>query len=286
MGGLLGAGLYHCIPIGLFVILRWLIGHWAEYLLYAYLVGYAYHYFLLQRVSKRVPVALLRTDEKANRLEPNNKIGLLNMGRLSVFLHKNDTFLFGGFLCALLEFQFILLFFSPNHLGIPNASGGVVECLLIGIDNVLHEIFLNALQLYGIHLGPELSNLPPLAATVLFFFRTASDFAIIMLVYIIFKRSRIRGLMLQMPDEDDIDQCLAWFDTIIRGNEDWIRSCMDEVVFLMLARHYICGNYEMVQALSREFSMIRVTPDVRNLFVHPRTGEVLFEGTFGAESKK
>lgn len=235
------------------------------YVLAAALVGFLY---LVPKASGSRTIYFKRDKE--------GKIDTLWLGLLSEVI--NPGVLMGMiFLMATgMATQTALLRFTSNHLDVPAATS-VWSAFLMTLKTVLH-IPLDLLELYvGPVGGPKAESPSIWSATVLNFFRVVYDGLIGVALYSTYQRWRIRKLYRTHPRSGSVEDLLAWMEQISRDKANWGRMLHDEMVFNMIAEEYLRGNYDVVRKLARQFVSIDVANEVRQLFVDPRTGELLFE---------
>jgi hypothetical protein len=227
------------------------------------------------RVSKsQAAVGRVRLDESG----PGATLVGLHLGRLRDIFHVASWATNGLFLGCAFGFQWGLIYFTHDHAGLP-VEGGFLESFLLTLDNLSHGVFLDTFELYGLHLGPKVEH-SWRSASVFYAFRLAFDALVLLILYGAYQRYRIGHLFWYLPhDLARPDDLLGWLDAVCQDQHKWPARFVDEFLFLVLAKEYARGNYELVRQVSRQFPWLTVARPVRNLF-RDADGEPIFHGTY------
>ncbi len=227
----------------------------------------------------------IKSQEKAREITFHREAGKvdgLELGRLHEIFETSEPSTLGLFLGICFGLQMGLLWFSPDHGGLPIA-GGPRECGLLTLDNACHGIFLDTFELYNFHWGEKPAHTYR-SATVFYAFRLAFDAFTLLAVYGGYRRYRLRGLFRGFPhDPRRLSDLLDWMETRCGDEHAWPRQYFDEFLFLMLAKDYLRGNLATVRQVSRQFPWLAISDEVRAAFIGP-DGETTLRGRWASKS--
>jgi len=188
----------------------------------------------------------------------SRKVTGLSLGRLDHGADYRTPYTILGILLGTLAIQSAEIYFIPAHVGL-SISPGLTESFLISVNNLLHGLFLDFLDHYGIHLVDAVEH-TSWSATVFLSFRIVYDTLVVVFVVMLVRRRRVRKFY-------DVKSLCAWIDQICRQQPHWWKQCPDEFVFLMLVEEYLGGRYDLVRELTHQFPGLEVSNPVRELFV-------------------
>ncbi len=208
--------------------------------------------------------------------DKTRKIDRLSLGELGELIHNGlyigVLFLFGQLMVA----QTALIYHTGSHLGIEEVRG-LGDSIVITLKSAFY-IPLDLIELYiGKVGGIRLEQLPPYPATVINICKVTYAGLMGVLLFNMFQRWRFRRLAKSYPHTEDLNEFLNWNEQIGRDPANFGRKLHNEMVFCAIAEEYIRGNFTLVREMSRQFVSVGVKNSVRKLFVHPETGELLFE---------
>jgi hypothetical protein len=196
-----------------------------------------------------------------SRSEKEPRISRLCLGQIDHFLDpKNLNLVLFSFL-FLVVMQVTLLSFTRNHCGIP-FDGDFLTSFLLTLDNLFHGIFLDVCELYGLRLGDKIEH-NSWSASFFLFFRLGYDAMFLLVIYLGWQRWSTRKLFRRLPG--DSAELVAWLGTEL--DTAWFKKFPTEYTFLMLARDYLSGRYDVVRAVGSEFPNLGIHGEVRALFV-------------------
>jgi hypothetical protein len=229
------------------------------WVLYAAPLGLLYLVKLTVEVMKAGAVGLELDRGRADRFR---------LGRLNDVFSAGAPGTLGLFFGVAFGAFWGLLVWSPGQGGV-GAAGGVWSCFLLAADNVLHGVLLDAAELYDLRVGDKVTHTTA-SATVFGIARLAFDGLALLFAWEVYQRVGLRRFYNGFPDDPRRpDDLLAWLDRTCGDRGDWPRRFADEFLFLVAARAFVRGRYEVVRGLTADLGWARVAPEVRALFRDP-----------------
>src|SRR5262249_55044146 len=162
------------------------------------------------------------------------------------------------------------------HIGM-SQNIALSDSCYITVDNLLHGLLFDVMELYGVRLSKMPEKPSPWTATILLGFRLTYDALAVYMIYLIYQRYRIGKLDERLPGIADWRRFVDWIDALCRDEENWGRLLHDEMIFQAICEEYVRGNFEVVGIMASQFVNIEVSQNVREIFVHPATGKALYE---------
>ncbi len=203
----------------------------------------------------------------------------LDLGRLDLALDgRGLAASLCGFIGLLVGGQIVLLVASSDHLGV-GIDGSLGVAALVTLDNAIHGIFLDVLELYGVHLVPLEHT--PWSATVFLVFRTLIT---ALVVLALFQAFRVGGLRKLVQQHDELADGPAGYAEWLRGvpglaGDKLTRRFSQEVVFLVVLGRFVGGQFDSARELARSMLLAEVSADLRELLVDPSGEPILAEET-------
>ena len=220
----------------------------------------------LQKVGREKAVGFLWDNRQVDRLV---------LGRIDDAFRCSAPGSLALFLGVFFGFQHGLLYGTAHHGGL-DIEGGFWECFFLTLDNVFHGISLNTLELWDVSLAGTVKH-GWWSALGFELFRLAYGVLVLLMGFELYQRWSMRFLFENYPKDNPGWERLAdWLLMTSDGRHGWPRRYFDELVFLVIAGHYLRGNYPLVRQLTQQFSRIRVEAEVRVLFIDER-GNPIFE---------
>lgn len=263
---LLGVGLSVAVTWGLSWLAR-LAGDWVLYAPVAVFV-------LAARALKS------SAEESAFKAELHEgRMDHWRLGRLKDIFHVGEPASLALYFGGCFGFQWGLLAGTSSNAGL-DLGAGWGQCLLLTLDNLCHGIFFDFCELYDLNWGPKLKH-TTWSATVFSTFRLTYDALVVLFVYVLYQRFRLRRLMWYVPnDPRSFGDVMAWLQYTCSSREQIPARYTDEMLFLILVKEYLAGRFALVRGMSEQFGWLKVDPAVRRLF-RDNAGKVVFEGTDG-----
>ena len=246
----------------------WIIPSWSDGVLY----GCVFFFLLCSSLIKLV------FDSEATTLKKNREgeVERLSLGRINDIIDDGAFYATLTILMGLLACQSTLLYWTSDHLGFAGLST-FKEALMISLDNFMHGVFLDIFEMYDIHLVPATGEKTLWTSTIFLLFRLLYDAFTLLWLYLLYQRYRMRSFFRSFPEAGGVDALTSWMERVCRQDAGWLRKFADELLFFTLAEEYLRGRFTFVRDLSHQFPAIRVSDEVRALFVDPESGEALFE---------
>lgn len=252
-----------------YLLFRWLLPESYAVILYVQLIlNLALHY-TLRWLFTEIPVGLQRKGF-------SETIHGLRLGRLDRALNLNSLMV-GINLGNVLGVHTAMLYYLPNHMGIPEASS-LGSAFLIALENFFRGVSLGFLF---VHTHISLLGTPIhhtwSSATIFWMFRLVYAAIIGLMIFLAYRRWLMRRFYKTFPTSLNPKSLCEWIEQTCRIEDHWFRRYPDEFLFLMLVEEYLRGNDQLVLDISHQFPGLDVRNDVRELFVSPTTGRLLFE---------
>jgi hypothetical protein len=246
--------------------LGWFLGPWTSYGLY-----------LAPLVALAVGL-LMRPDSNAGWVSLSRRAGgdgSFAIGRFEHFSNpavpRTYSLVFG----MVFGFQMGLHYWTLNHGGL-EIEGGFWQCLLLTLDNVCQGVFLDTFDLYDLRFAGTVEH-TYFSATIFWVFRLAYVALVALLLWDAWRRRSVEIMFVDWPqDSPGPDRVAWWAEGTFGCKSGWTRLFLDECLFLLLAAQFLRGNYDHAREIARQFSWLRVAPDVRELFLDA-DGKALFE---------
>jgi hypothetical protein len=253
---------------GFSTVIGWLLYLGTAVLL---LLSHAVHHSAEQRW-----VNLYQGGKLSRRLD-SDAVAITGMhyGKLWYTTESFNAHALGMVLLVLFITQAILTRFSQDHVGIAGIAS-FRDAALVSLDNLLNGLLFDVFELYNIHISKMPENALPWTATILMLFRTLYGVICALIVVSLYRRRKLAKLYENYPGSKDLNQFLDWMESLCRDENNWGRTFHDDMIFHAISEEYLRGNFDTVKHMARQFASIDVSDDVRELFVHPKTGEALF----------
>lgn len=148
------------------------------------------------------------------------------------------------------------------------------QAWLMALDSATFNNLLGVLEPAGV-------NVPQRAPTwwsdtVFQIFRLAYEAMAVLFAYQLYQRWKLRGILDGMPEPyAGAEEFVRWVDGVCRNEQAWPRRLFDEFLFLSVSALYLRGRWDEARELASRFPWVRVTPEVRKLFVD-RNGNAVF----------
>ena len=260
----------------LYHLTHWLIPSWTDGVLYS-----GVFFFLLCSSLIKMMFDSEETDLKKNKA---GEVERLSLGRINDILDDGAFYATLTILMGLLACQSILLYRVSDHLGFAEIST-FREALVISLDNFMHGVFLDVFEMYDIHLSSAKGEKTLWSSTIFLIFRLLYDAFMLLWLYILYQRYRMRKLFKDFPKAGGVSAFTDWMERVCRQDASWLRKFVDELLFFTIAEEYLRGRFAFVRDLSHQFPSIRVDNEVRALFIDPESGEQLFEAQADEEDE-
>jgi hypothetical protein len=254
----------------IYVLTGWLLPDQVHHLImYALSAGILAFGFIIKIVAEE--------EEVTPKKPENGVIKAWSWGRLDNIIDPNASSAFCLFLGILVATQVCMLQHHTTHLDLGEAMS-FTQAFVLSIDNLLHGICLDILEMYQLHLSALDTKPPTFTTTVFLIFRLVYDALFLMWLYLLYQRYQLRDIFKEYPTgaQQDIEPLLKWMQSLCAHPKGWVRRFTDEFIFLMMCEEYLRGNYEVVKHLGVQFNSLRVSDEMRLMFIHPETGEELF----------
>ena len=211
-------------------------------------------------------------DDKIETARKGDTVTSLKLGRL------HDTFA-GGIVGIpvlaglLLGWQAGLLYRAPIPCDLAFAPTAG-EAWLLTLDTVSAGSLGSILDKFGAGIPQRESSV--WSDTLFSIFRAAYGGCGALLGYQLYQRWKLRHLFDDLPEPfAGSDDLTHWVDDLCRSEKAYARALFDEIMFLSLAAMYVEGRWDEARGLARQFPWMRITPDVRRLFID-RNGDSVF----------
>ena len=268
--GLLGTLLMLAVLSGVYGVSSWLfptqVHHVLMYILSVVIIGFG---FIIKLVTEEGEVSIS---------QENGKIQTWSWGRLDDIIDSNSNSAIFFFLGIIFAGQISLILFHETHLGFGEALS-FWQATILSLDNLLHGVCLDVMEMYHISLSSLESERSVLTTSLFLVFRLGYDALFLMWLFMLYQRHQARGLFKGYPKGEDerVEALLAWMQSSCASSQGWVRRFTDELIFLMMCEEYLRGHYEVVHHLGNQFPRLRVTDEMRTLFIHPETGSALLQ---------
>lgn len=256
----------------LYKLTAWLlptsIYHGVMYLVSVVIIGFG---FIIKLVTEEEEIELKREAGEVNTW---------SWGRLDDILDSTSNSAISFFLGMILAAQISLILCHETHLGF-GESISFWQATLLSLDNLLHGVCLDIMEMYHLTLSPIEGSRSTLTTTVFFVFRLGYDALFLIWLYMLYQRHQARELFKSYPqgEQAEVEPVLAWIQESCASPQGWIRRFTDELIFLMMCEEYLRGQNQVVRHLGEQFKRLRISDEMRTLFVDPDTGAALIEPT-------
>ena len=268
--GLLGVLFMLSALVIIYMLSRWLLPtsahHGVMYLLSILIIGFC---FIIKLVTEEEEIDLKRKE---------GVVSTWSWGRLDTILDSIANSAICFFLGMVLAAQISLIMYHETHLGL-GESISFWQATVLSLDNLLHGICLDVMEMYHITLSPLEGQRSTLTTTLFLVFRLGYDALFLMWLFTLYQRHQARELFKSYPKgkQTEVEPVLRWIQESCASRQGWIRRFTDELIFLMMAEEYLRGQNEIVCHLGEQFKRLRISDEMRALFVDAETGAELIQ---------
>ena len=254
----------------IYMLTRWLLPtgahHGVMYLLSVLIIGFG---FIIKLVTEEEEIELKREE---------GAVSTWDWGRLDTILDSVANSAICFFLGMVLAAQISLIMYHETHLGL-GESISFWQATVLSLDNLLHGICLDVMEMYHITLSPLEGQRSTLTTTLFLVFRLGYDALFLMWLFMLYQRHQARELFKSYPEgkQTEVEPVLRWIQESCGSPQGWIRRFTDELIFLMMAEEYLRGQDEVVRHLGEQFKRLRISDEMRALFVESETGAALIQ---------